>query len=322
MINGLTPSGKINHSECEVCGSAITYHDALSLKPGDATVCRSFECRRIMQQKDSMSPLMFKSHLAFQKKRLKSHRDKVAARLQRISQVEQIQDKEHKRILASLLKKHSNLCENSVQTVVIPRGLSKPSKPEPERIETYVAHLQSIIAKAQTFHNASEVDFDQHHAAREKLQLVEKRFAQHPALRTMSDRLCAMCKGGCCRSGKEHAYLSVFSVRALMDKNPQKSAKDIVELYRSHISANTIKGSCINQTPTGCALPRALRSDICNAFYCDALKHYQQKPSAHSPDHTVLAIQRSNTYSSWIDPDEKNDIIGFELIRQTDANPN
>lgn len=129
-----------------------------------------------------------------------------------------------------------------------------------------------------------------------------------------------MCKGGCCASGKEHAYLSVFSIRRYMDDSPGQSTAEIIDLYLSKVSSETIKNSCINHTSTGCALPRHLRSDICNGYYCNSLKSYQEKMAGRENSIAVLAIQRSSTYWNRFEPEVHNEIIGVALI-ETEANP-
>ena len=101
-----------------------------------------------------------------------------------------------------------------------------------------------------------------------------------------------------------------------MDKHPEISTEDLLNAYLSWISAATVEDSCINQTASGCALPRELRSDICNGFYCDPVKLYQKKLSGKNELGVVLAIQRSSTYWNRFDLGVNNEIVQTALIQE------
>jgi hypothetical protein len=305
--------------ECEVCGNALTYPEALQIKNENYIVCRSFDCRRIIRQKESMPSHMFNSHVKFQNKLVKDNRDRQAQLNLRIEQVFRKQRLEHDEILQSVLQENNELSKNDIQHVVIPKGLAKVSAPNQEHIDAYNQHLNTIINEAGNYASAHEVILEPHSLAREKLVKVENKFRENPASREISDQLCGMCKGGCCISGNQHAYLSTITIRRLMDNDPALTQQQVLELYQSHISTQTIEGSCINHTSNGCALPRELRSDICNAFYCDPLKTYQNNLDTNKNNHRLLVIQRASTYSSWIDPDIQNEIIDYTLIKGPDT---
>lgn len=320
MINGFTIPHQntapvhTSHVRCEACDNTITYSDYLLTKDLDYSVCGAFDCRRIMAQKSHMKPLFFKSHLLFNKKIIKQRRERDAARKKRIDDIQQKEQMENKAVVKFILNEQSELHEDNMHLMVIPSGGSSESSPRKERINEYIKHLNYIIKEAENYSNASEVLYDEHHAAHEKNIIVEKKLEINPDIHTLSDKLCSMCKGGCCASGKEHAYLSVFSIRKYMDNHPELSSADVLNLYVSNISSKTIDESCINHTAEGCVLTRELRSDICNGYYCDSLKHYQKEAETKKGSLTLLVLQRSSTYWNRFDEGVSNIIVNIALI--------
>lgn len=302
-----------SQAKCEICGQPISRTEIFLIKNQEYTVCSSIDCKRIIRQKASTPPAIFKSYV----KLICERRDKETAAKKHIEEIEAREAQENRHILQSVLNKDPELSQNYTYLLSIPLGLANVVPLTVERRNNYTEHLQSIISKATEYTNASEVSLDQHHVAHKKLLEVEQRFAENPLLHTISDKLCSMCKGGCCAAGKEHAYLSVFTMRRLMDTNPNLSAEDILNLYLSNISSETIKNACINQTKTGCALPRELRSDNCNGFYCEALKLYQQK-MAGTIEINVLAVQRSNTLFNRFNDNQRNEIVKIALVSEED----
>ena len=299
---------------CEVCGSMLNYLDHLQMKDVDYSVCRSFDCRRIMSKKNTMSYWQFKSHLSFQQKLQRNQQQKKIARMKRIGQATRKEAQENQAIIESIIENRPEVLEQIKQLIVIPTGLSEITPTAEDRVNRYIEHLTQIITEASELSDADEIIHDQHHDAHTKLLQVEQKFTRNPALKRLSDQLCGMCKGGCCVAGKEHAYLSVFTIRTMMDENPHLSSTHILDLYLSHISPQSVHNACINQTATGCALPKELRSDICNAFYCDSLKSCQKNMATEYDIGTVIAIQRSSTYSSFFDPDANNKIENVTVI--------
>lgn len=307
-------SDKPGNLNCDVCGNIINHAQAMKLIGKDYQVCHAFECNRLINQRRSMSPGMFRSHIEFQRKLLQQHRKRNAQRKRRIEQITTLHKQQEHDLLQRVLDTNTQL-DPQIQTVVIPSGLSTVTCLSKSRIHDYLQHLSTIIEDAASLHSIEDVIHDEHFNARHKLVNIEARFAANPDLRKISDRLCTLCKGGCCISGNEHAYLSTFSMRQQMERNPQMTKDELFEQYRASISTHTIKDSCINHTATGCSLPRELRSNICNAFYCDAVKTYQNANRHDQPENLVV-FQREDTYSSWINLDVKNDITRLAVVHQ------
>lgn len=320
MSNGLASPLNSQQLKCEVCDHLITFPETLLNKNTDYTVCQSFDCNRVMNNKKTMAPLMFKSHLDFNRALILKNRKKNIATKKHIETVTNREKKENRLHLNKTLITNSYLSENDIYTLTIPCGESLSSTCENKRLSDYKEHLKSIIIEAEEYTDSSEVIYDEHHDAYGKRRVVENKFIEKPQLKTISDNLCTMCKGGCCASGKEHAYLSVFSMRRFMDTNPDLTGDEIFDLYISHIKTESISGSCINQTTSGCALPRDLRSDICNGYYCDPLKKYHNNMMQLEVPKVVLAIQRSYTYWDRFKLDVCNEVINVALVDEKKIN--
>ena len=322
MINGLIPphsaiqSQHSIHTRCEVCDATISSFDALAIKDLDYSVCRSFSCRRIMHQKSLMTPQLFKSHLLFNKKLILRQREKDLHKKKHIEAVIEKESRENKEIFQSMLKKNPHLQTENTHLVEIPSGADSLTPVSITRANQYTEHLTNIINEAQEYANASEVIYDEHHDAHGKMLIVEQRLTDKPQLREISDSLCTMCKGGCCASGKEHAYLSVFSMRSYMDTHPELSAEEILQQYVSKMSFEGIENSCINHTKMGCALPRELRSDICNGYYCESLKSYQISATAREHPGVVVVVQRSSSYWNRFEPGVDNEVVDVVLLSE------
>ncbi len=86
---------------------------------------------------------------------------------------------------------------------------------------------------------------------------------------------CATCRGECCTAGGTHAFLredSLVRVRAqYLEDGHAISAEALSTEYARHLPERHYRGSCIYHTSHGCALPRGLRSNLCNRYVCGGL---------------------------------------------------
>lgn len=313
MANGFAYSQ--HHQKCcIVCGEPISALDVLMANDKSCVVCHSVDCQRVIKHKRIMQPALYDAYFEFNKKLIRQNRAQVVARKKYREEVTAKEQEENRQILHTFLKEHPELVEDDVHLVAIPSGRDTLYPLEQARIDKYVDHISAIISDASGYSNAAEVVYDEHHAAHEKNMQIEQNFEQSPQLHHLCDQLCIMCKGGCCAKGGEHAYLSVFSMRRYMDDHPELSPADIRQQYVSNIVSESIEGACINQTKMGCALPRELRSDICNGFYCDTVKDLQQSQLGKPCTGAILVVQRA--YSNWgrFEPDENDAVRRVSLL--------
>jgi hypothetical protein len=95
---------------------------------------------------------------------------------------------------------------------------------------------------------------------------------------------CATCRGSCCRLGQDHAFVSADTIRRGMHGRPGRSAVDVLREYLSYLPETTLEHGCVFQRPDGCALPRTLRGDICNTFFCHGLHDFHANYTAGPND--------------------------------------
>ncbi len=99
--------------------------------------------------------------------------------------------------------------------------------------------------------------------------------ARIPNLPEILGASCATCMGECCNSGGTHAFLqadSITRVRAQLEQDGVATTPDsLAALYASYLPAQHYRASCVYHTRGGCALPRAMRSNLCNRYVCGSL---------------------------------------------------
>jgi len=83
---------------------------------------------------------------------------------------------------------------------------------------------------------------------------------------------CASCRGFCCRLGEDHAFLRPATLRRFLRANPALTPAQAKEEYLRRLPEEIIAGGCVYQGRDGCALPRAMRSDVCNRYHCEDLE--------------------------------------------------
>jgi hypothetical protein len=106
---------------------------------------------------------------------------------------------------------------------------------------------------------------------------------------TLSAGVCAACRGSCCRSGGDHAYLTEETILRSLQAHPERTLAQIMDSYLECLPAETVQNSCIYHSGTGCGLPRALRSSTCNRYLCGKLMNLRTTlPENHPPP--ILAV--------------------------------
>ena len=302
------------HVKCVACGVKISYAEYVAQKNNDYLVCQSFECRQVMDQKSNMPPLMFQFRLDFHRKLVSERNEKEKQRKQYLMEVKEKEKVENEAILRHIQNGGYRSKEQMMCVLNIPSDLSKVVFLSDKRRDNYKKHLQDVINRAfKTTGGDATMDI-QHREAWEKLAKVERRFSQNPTLKTISDKICGMCKGGCCSSGSNHAYLSEFTIKNYIKAHPQATPDEILNAYLSSLPAESIENSCINQSANGCVLPKNMRSDICNGFYCHTLESYQKQMTESAELSSIIAVQRSYTQWNRYEPGVAADIVNIALV--------
>jgi hypothetical protein len=95
---------------------------------------------------------------------------------------------------------------------------------------------------------------------------------------------CACCKGFCCQGGRrERAYLNVQTIQRYMMAHKDQGSRDVLAAYMSHVGDQTYQESCVYHRADGCSLPRDMRSDICNQFFCIGLREFRRSLPSTGP---------------------------------------
>lgn len=309
-------------SKCEVCQCYITEAEFLQLKELDYLVCRKSFCKRIMSKKSRMTPFFFKHYLESQKNIFKQLRDNDRKKQEYSEKINKNEREQNRKLLQTFLDNNPKFSEKEIDVIKIPSGLKKIATPENIRIKKYSEHLSTIIQKAmENIINNTFTDDQNTGDIKDKLLILDHKFSKIPKLKDMTDKLCGMCKGGCCPAGSDHAYLSVSTITQLIKTKPDLSVAEIRELYLSRVNSKTVIGACINQTRLGCSLPRDMRSNICNVYYCDSVKSYINDEAHMDAKHQkmVFAVQWSNTNWNRLDSSFDNEIVNSALINNTNV---
>ena len=309
-----------NNQKCEVCDARLSHAELLQLKDLDYVVCQSFDCRHIMEKKSKTPPLVFQSLIQSQRQQVKERKAKDAARKKHIEEASERENDENLHIYRSILSSNPDLSENEVDLLAIPSGLSRLIPLSSDRIDAYSEHLENIITEAYEYLENPDIEIDHHLDTHEKMNAVEDKLANNIKVRNICDHMCGMCKGGCCTSGKNSAYLSAINIVRYVKTNPDITATEMLKLYLSKIPEKSIAGACINQTENGCALPKALRSDTCSSFYCESLRIFQENKTDKTLDN-VLAIQRSGTCWNRFGSGVENKIVDIALVSENGVQP-
>jgi len=83
---------------------------------------------------------------------------------------------------------------------------------------------------------------------------------------------CSACRGACCGNGGDHAFLRTRTLREFMAAHPALDDDGVVAAYAAWLPERTSQPGCVYQGEQGCTLPRAMRSNICNAYLCSGLR--------------------------------------------------
>lgn len=157
--------------------------------------------------------------------------------------------------------------------VIVPRYQGRLTRLSRDRRATFLEHLRRIIWEAV------EAPGD----ARRKQYLG----GPNPAQADFAVWACTACGGDCCSKGGTHAYLDDETIKRVASERHIRSRRTLSALYEQHLPDESHAGSCVFHAAEGCTLPRELRSDLCNRFYCTPLRRLFQN---HEDPHGTRII--------------------------------
>ena len=304
----------MNRNLCVVCGDHIrSQRPNAAGVPLPGNVCDSFECRQILARTATMDPSIVGSYLDIQRQRITLSREARAVAKRRIDKKIAVEAAEAQIILEHALNDNCELSADELCAVTIPSGSLKTSPLHESRIQAYKHHLETVIRGSRDF-QMSDQNEDSERSDRNS---SEKIFEDAPLLRIISDRMCGMCKGGCCTAGSDSAYITPSTIRRFLDAHPDSTDNDILEAYLSRLGTDSVTDACINQSPAGCVLPRSMRSDTCNEYYCNSLEAWHGRAASGTTD-AVLVIQRADSDWGRSGAEKNNSVVDIVIIRTSD----
>ena len=110
------------------------------------------------------------------------------------------------------------------------------------------------------------------------------------AAETLTRAACTSCRGLCCKHGDLHAFIRPATLRRHLKLHPEQTPAQALQDYLSHLPAEATAGSCVYHGRQGCALPRAMRSDVCNRYLCDDLERLQGSVAVGKAVPPILAV--------------------------------
>jgi hypothetical protein len=253
----------------------------------------------IVSRRREMSEPNFRHYLAMQV----GQRQFIAAHGQATAARELAEARENGATWDALQARLADADGPEVLRLVLPTGPRRSVRPPDERHERYRLHLGRIIAEANAMAPGAEAG--------------QSGAGSESSGAGMAGRLCAFCGGGCCTLGGEQAYLGADTMRRFMDAHPALSNEEVLSAYLGRVAARTRSGSCINHTATGCTLPRAMRSDICNRFACEPLARLEAAARAAQPVQTVFIVRRKQDHWQRANPHLDNAVNACAVLRET-----
>lgn len=162
-------------------------------------------------------------------------------------------------LLESLADRLDHADAESVPRTITPM-VDLPLEPcDPEEIARFMAHVDRLLDEAFT---------DPDEPPAEPVDAEERAAAMADAPLALN-ATCILCQGDCCTLGRYRlAYLDARDIAAFRHARPDWSRDQIREAYRGQIPELSIKNSCLFHGDRGCALPRDMRSLLCNSWQC------------------------------------------------------
>lgn len=277
---------------CLICGVEVRFH--LPAETGTDVVCESPDCRVIMSRRKQLGPHGFR-FLVEKLRRQRREQQRLAERGAR----EALENE----LIRDAVSRQEPLPASRYPLLVLPAAPQRIEVLSPDRRQQYQEHLAQIVAEA--------VAGDENDAA--------------PAPATsgvgdpvpLAEQLCTLCRGGCCSQGGEKAYLSAATIRRFMRLRPELPTARISAEYLDRLGDRTVAGSCINHTASGCGLPREMRSDSCNAFYCKSLRDWQASCASGAAPLGALVIQRGRDTWSQDRTDVAHDVVAVSVVTES-----
>jgi hypothetical protein len=240
-----TAGENLKRSHCKFCGRELNPHQAVS-----SGICGAPEChtKKIVQVGTELA-----------KRRRREHEEYIVGILEQAAP-------EIGLGLAEL-----DAPREQVSVVVIPAQSGMVEPLPAARRDAFRSHLEDISGMAFDDDPKAEADSKAAEMMHPLMQsgAEQRREEDEPSVVAGA---CATCWGQCCNRGADTALLLPSDIERYRAQHPEAVVEEVVELYLSHLPETSTRNSCVYHAATGCSLPRELRQNICNTYYCNNLR--------------------------------------------------
>lgn len=173
----------------------------------------------------------------------------------------------------------------SWRVALLPKNTDRSSRLPDRRWLAFEEHVRTCLADARERLAAGEVAPSPVPPTTVPVVPVldDATLAQQEAEQALLGAACAACRGVCCKSGGEHAFVRSDTMVGYLQRFPTHDDEAILALYRTYRRPRTMTHGCVFQVSDGCALPRDLRGYTCNAFHCRGLNMIRDQYAPGDP---------------------------------------
>ena len=169
------------------------------------------------------------------------------------------ENKENHAILSAFTSSRPGYSEDYLYTIAIPSGHTKTGLPDKLKYEGYVSNLTDRIMEGFAVNIEEEVGDDDDGSTFDPTIDEPDSVGSNPEFDSINGKICGTCKGHCCLTAGNHAYIDRATIVRFRRQNPQVTAEELLNEYLSYLGAESVEGGCINQMEKGCVLPRERR---------------------------------------------------------------
>ena len=178
--------------------------------------------------------------------------------------------------------------ELSIPLAMVPANTRDLSPLPPDSRHTFLGRLEATIRRVFVTATPELVN---------KVDPLAPDVSESPARVTLDSsattavlgRSCATCRGKCCTSGGNHAFLRDETIERVHREQPSLDMSAILAVYANHLPKHHFAGSCVYHASDGCGLPRTLRSDLCNRYECGGLTQLRSAVSGRENPSAFVA---------------------------------
>lgn len=286
--------------KCMVCGEPAPFFSQES-----EPVCLRADCRLVLSKKKHLSESSYNQYFSLQSAQIKKTIAHAALTKKRLAAKKKTENKENISCWEKAINPDFGYEPDWYPYTVIPDNSKKITRLPQKRKTLFRKTLGCLISESLS-------------EDAESIQKTTMRTSSIEDPSSFERTACSICSGGCCGIGEEHAFLKKETIFYYMSGHPDQTPAQVQALYMRYLPEASFENSCVYHTQTGCALPRDMRSHVCNNYLCDSLIKLQKRLTQTPLPKGIFFISRAQDNWKKDDPDEDNPIVGSVLISSDD----